>query len=109
MAAGTAMTIPRPPTWQEAPCISCMPFATTRAASTVATTQPCAGARLGGTSTTTLGENSLLSDPCPAPTAALTPVPNTKPQEGRVPGGGRCEAGGLLGVVTTDPRPLPPS
>lgn len=67
MGAGTAVTVPRPLTRQEAPCISCMPFATTRAASTVATTQPCAGARLGGTSTMTLGENGLLSGPCPRP------------------------------------------
>lgn len=46
-------------TLKEAPYISCMPFATTRAASTMATTQPCAGARLVGMSTMTLGENSL--------------------------------------------------
>ncbi|KAB0385503.1 hypothetical protein FD755_000459 [Muntiacus reevesi] len=41
-------------TLKEAPCTSCMPFATTRAASTTATTQPCAGARLAGMSTMTL-------------------------------------------------------
>lgn len=57
---------------QEAPHTSCTPFATTRVASTTATTQPCAGARLVGTSTMTLGEHN----PC---------VPAVKPQEGGVP------------------------
>lgn len=58
-------------TLQEAPYISCTPSATTRAASTTATTRPCAGARLAGTSTMILGESSRPRDPCPVPAAAL--------------------------------------
>lgn len=83
-------------TLKEAPCISCTPFATTRAASTTATTQPCAGARLAGTSTMTLGEKSLLLPSGPVPTAALTPFPKKKPQESTVPGGG-----GGVGILIT--------
>lgn len=86
---------------KEAPYISCMPFATTRAVSTMATTQPCAGARLVGMSTMTLGENSLLFNSCPIPAAALTPFPNTEPQESTVPGKRRAVGvcvGGYGGV-----------
>lgn len=73
MGVGTAVTVEfgdSDP--QEAPSISCTPFATTRAASTTATTQPCAGARLAGMSTMTLGENGLPRHSCPIPAAAPT-------------------------------------
>lgn len=82
-----------------------MPFATTRAASTMATTQPCAGARLVGTSTMILGENSPLFTSV-GPRGSPHPLPIWEGhREQSVPGEGcpgvglpwMCWAGVLVG------------